>query len=85
MTTVDSLIVTEIDWIAEANEPYMHYAIVDGKTIRLRLNDFPDEPICTVFIDGKGFDIEEFPRPNWTLPAHRGEEPNIEKIEANRK
>jgi hypothetical protein len=52
----------EITWVETKNDPAMFEAVFAGEHVKLRLNDFPDEPICTLFIRDKGIDIEEHPR-----------------------
>jgi hypothetical protein len=75
MTSVlEQLQNAKMDWQTTSESPYIFQAVFEGKTIRLRLNDFPDEPLCTVFIEGTETDLHEFPT-FWTLPRHRGEQP----------
>jgi hypothetical protein len=62
----------KIDWQKSADSPYIFQTSVNQKVVRLRLNDFPEEPLCTVIIDGQETDVHEFPQ-SWTLPRHRGE------------
>ncbi len=64
---------SKVDWQKTAESPYLFRAVFQGKTVNLRLNDFPDEPLCTVIIDGKETNLDDFPK-SWTLPRHRGEE-----------
>lgn len=59
-----------IDWIPSNIDPYIFEAIVDGERIKLRLNDFPEENIATLFFQDVQTELEEFPT-NWTLPKHR--------------
>lgn len=42
-------------------------AAFEGQIATLRFNDWPDEIMCTIFIDGEEQDWEDLP-PNWTLP-----------------
>ena len=61
----------KIDWYTSSSlSPYVFEAIVNGEQIRLRLNDFPEEVLCTLIIRNTEIDIEQFPK-NWTLPRHR--------------
>jgi len=41
--------------------------------ILLRLNDFPDEPLCTLIVNDASIDLDEFPD-GWSLPIHRDRE-----------
>jgi hypothetical protein len=63
---------SKVDWRKTSESPYVFQHIFQGKTVYLRLNDFPDEPLCTVIIDGQETDLNELPN-HWTLPRHRGE------------
>jgi hypothetical protein len=64
---------TKVDWQTTKESLYIFQATYEGMTVRLRLNDFPDEPLCTVIVDGQETDLHEFPK-IWTLPRHRGEQ-----------
>lgn len=59
-----------VDWELSAESPYLFQAAFENKTVQLRLNDFPDEPLCTIIVDGTETDLHEFPS-LWTLPRHR--------------
>ena len=61
---------TPIGWMETAESRYVFHALVSGKELKLRLNDFPDEPLCTIIIDQQETDLDEFPKV-WTLPRHR--------------
>ena len=63
---------TNIGWQKTNESAYLFKALFNGKEVRLRLNDFPDEPLGTLFVDAHEVQIEDFPR-CWTLPRHRGE------------
>lgn len=69
-TYINKILESKIDWEKSKTEEYFFQTIFDGRKILLRLNDFPDEPICTIIINSQETDIEEFPE-KWTLPAHR--------------
>lgn len=62
----------KVDWQAMQDCSYVFQFFHQEKLVRLRLNDFPDEPLCTVIIEGTETDLHEFPE-LWTLPRHRGE------------
>lgn len=70
---LDQLQQARIDWQKTSESPYVFQAVFQGKAVRLRLNDFPEEPLCTVIIDGAETDLHEFSK-SWTLPRHRGEQ-----------
>jgi hypothetical protein len=63
----------KVDWQTTKESPYIFGAVFQGKVVRLRLNDFPEEPLCTVILDGTETDLHEFSK-LWTLPRHRGEQ-----------
>jgi hypothetical protein len=67
-----SLLAREIDWLATPNDPYLFYAEIDGERYELRLNDFPQEPYCTIEVQGLACDLNSWGR-QWRLPKHRGE------------
>jgi len=70
---LDQLQQSRVDWGATKESPYIFQAVLQGKVVLLRLNDFPEEPLCTVIIDGAETDLHDFPK-TWTLPRHRGEQ-----------
>ena len=63
---------SKVDWERTGESEYIFRATFRGKDVLLRLNDFPDEPLCTAIIDDQETDIHEFPK-SWTLPRHRRE------------
>ena len=72
---IERLHLAKIDWEESSESAYVFIATIHGKDIFLRLNDFPAEPLCTLFVDSDELDVEHFPK-TWTLPEHRGEAPN---------
>jgi hypothetical protein len=66
------LVHEKIEWVKSPAIPYTFVAIVQEEEVKLRLNDFPDEPLCTVIWKGGERDLEEL-APSWTLPSHRGQ------------
>lgn len=64
------LLEIEIEW-QETDRSYHFAAVVEDEELMLRLNDFPDEPICTLIRAwGEEEDLEEM-GPLWSLPRHR--------------
>lgn len=60
---------TSVTWrrTGDAETPYA--ATVAGRDWRLRLNDFPAEPMYTLVVDGLPIgDFDDWP-PAWTRPA----------------
>ena len=70
-TTLEQLQRATIDW-KQSPEPYVFEAELNGEKVLLRLNDFPDEPLCRVIINGSETNLEDMAT-GWTLPEHRGE------------
>jgi hypothetical protein len=62
----------EIAWQKVESESFLYYTVFGGVFMKLRLNDFPAEPVCTLILNGSEHDLEDLPR-GWTLPMHRGE------------
>lgn len=60
----------ELDWQTTGESAFVFEAKYLDRSFRLRLNDFPDEPLCTVVADGEEIDLHKFPL-RWTLPRHR--------------
>lgn len=61
---VNDLLCRSIEWwyIGE----YRYRTEIDGAELRLQMNDFPDEPLCTLIIGSDSFDLEEMPN-GWRL------------------
>jgi hypothetical protein len=68
--TLSVLQAAAIAWEQSSKGHYWFTTEFQSNAYLLRLNDFPAEPICTVFIDGVEFDLDDFPG-SWTLPEHR--------------
>jgi hypothetical protein len=68
----ERLLAAKIDWLEPPSSLYFQ-ATFEGKNVRLRINDFPEEIMCTMFVDNEEQNWDQFP-PNWILPRHRGEE-----------
>ncbi len=68
--TLETLITRPIDWKPSSESRYLFYTVMDGERFELRLNDFPEEPLCTLIGQGRGIDLEEFGE-HWTMPWHR--------------
>lgn len=62
----------KIDWQKSFESEYIFTAMIDGKLWKLRLNDFPEEPLCTVIWEGGQQDLDDLGE-HWTLPKHRSE------------
>jgi hypothetical protein len=69
MENTESLFSRSIDWQSEkpGGRGPEYYAYVDGKKWRLRMNDFPEEPLFTLIVGEQTIDFDDRP-PTWTLP-----------------
>ncbi len=57
-----------IFWQETEDVDFPYQATVDGTSWRLRINDFPDEPLFTLFIDEKEWgNFDDLP-PTWDVP-----------------
>lgn len=56
----------EITWIATNADASLFEAVFHGEHFQLSLNDFPDEPMFTLFFQDKNVDVEESPK-GWHL------------------
>lgn len=52
----------EVIWTEAKQGHAMYEAVYRGELVKLRLNDFPDEVLLTLFIRDKETDLEEFPK-----------------------
>jgi len=69
---VEQLQLAKMNWLSTERNPYVFQGVFQGQSVQLRLNDFPEEPLCTVIAGGTETDLHAFPK-TWTLPRHRGE------------
>ncbi len=55
-------------WEKTEDPIFPYSAIVDGKRLQLRVNDFPEEPLYTLIVDGvEVVSFDDFPK-NWSRP-----------------
>ena len=64
---VVELLALEITWSRVQAETPKWIAEVGGERCKLRMNDFPDEPLYTVELKGDFLDIDD-PPAMWTIP-----------------
>ena len=69
MINVRDVFNMKIDW-ENTSSPQVLRAVVNGKEVRLRFNDFPEEPLCTLIWEGGQQDLSDR-GPLWTLPEER--------------
>lgn len=72
MEDIEKIFNQKIDWQKSTESEYIFTANIDKKLWKLRLNDFPEEPLCTLIWEYGKQDLEEIGE-HWTLPVHRGE------------
>jgi hypothetical protein len=58
-----------IVWRQGHDAEFPYRAEVDGRRLVIRINDFPAEPLYTLFVDGVADqDLEDWPQ-GWMLPS----------------
>jgi len=58
-----------IVWEHSGDGEFPYRATVEGQTLTIRVNDFPDEPLYTLFVGDIEFeDLEDWP-PLWVRPG----------------
>jgi hypothetical protein len=67
---IERIQAARLDWEPTPENAFLFQSLFRNRLVHLRLNDFPDEPLCTVILEGQETDLEEFPK-SWTLPKHR--------------
>ena len=62
----ENLLENEMNWIRTDDSLFPFRADVKGQTMEIRINDFPEEPLYTLFINGRAvIDFDEWPK-NWS-------------------
>ncbi|GGM25245.1 hypothetical protein ACFFX1_09490 [Dactylosporangium sucinum] len=62
------LTVTPIRWEHSGDGEFPYHAEVDGRSLTVRVNDFPAEPLYTLLVDGAELvDLDDWP-PVWRRP-----------------
>jgi hypothetical protein len=56
----------KIHW-EQSDQKHVFSTFIDGEHVLLRINNFPDESICSVILGEDEFDMEHLPD-NWKLP-----------------
>jgi len=70
--TVKELLKRKIDWQKTSDNAYQFVCTIEEQIFQLRLNDFPEEPLCTIIWNGGEQNLDNIGK-EWTLPKHRGE------------
>jgi hypothetical protein len=67
METPEHLLTVSIYWQRHEHNQRYFYAYRNGQLILLRINDFPDEPYCTIIMGLAIMDMEDIPV-HWVIP-----------------
>lgn len=68
MTDLSALTERPIAWEHSGDGEYPYHAEVDGRTLTVRVNDFPAEPLYTLIVDGAELaDLDDWPS-QWRRP-----------------
>jgi len=69
-TILEQALQRVVKWLDTGGLDLPWQAVVDGKTWRVRLNNFPEEPfLYTLFIEGGSIgDFNDWPH-NWSRPS----------------
>ena len=59
MKGVGDLLNTKTDLQKTQENEYVFAAVVDGEEIKLRLNSFPEEPLCTLICGAEEQDLDD--------------------------
>ena len=66
---MDARTAQEVHWAATGDAEYPWRALLDGHETRIRINDFPDEPLMSLIVAGQSVgELEEWPA-SWTKPV----------------
>ncbi len=57
-----------IKWHATSDAEYPYRAIIAGQVYRIRINDFPDEPLYTLLCEDEELDSFDDWSPHWSRP-----------------
>ena len=72
MTDLTALTDRPIAWEHSGDGEFPYHAEVDGRTLTVRVNDFPAEPLYSLFVDDEHvIDLEDWP-PGWVKPSSVG-------------
>jgi hypothetical protein len=66
METIGQLFKSTIYWQKHSQNNRYYYAYRNDQLLLLRLNDFPDEPYCTLIRSNEIIDIDDIP-PEWVI------------------
>lgn len=58
---IDDYLSKSIKWSATGDATFPYNATVDGKSLRIRMNDFPADKLYTLTVGGAEFDFDDWP------------------------
>ena len=61
MFEIDDYCSKSIKWNATGDVEFPYSSTVDGKSFRIRLNDFPADKLYTLIVGGAEFDFDDWP------------------------
>ena len=68
MATLSEYVAMKITWLATESSLLPYTAHVNGKTLLIRVNDFPEDPLYSLLVDNAVVgDLEAWPKDTWTI------------------
>lgn len=65
-------VVRSVKWVSTGNDVTLYRALVDGEEWAIRVNDFPDEHLYTLLVNGReSQQLDDWPA-CWSRPGKRG-------------
>ena len=61
------LLSQEIHWQRDPERQGFFFAEIRGAKVELRLNNFPDEVLCTLFVGSESLNVDDWGK-KWQLP-----------------
>jgi hypothetical protein len=66
---LNELLLEEIHWQRDTEHKGFFFAEVRGAKVEMRLNNFPDEVLCTLLLGSESLDLDNWGQ-NWHLPEY---------------
>jgi hypothetical protein len=67
---LDYLLSEEVYWRHDPTRKAFFLAEISGTKVELRLNNFPDQVLCTLFVGGQSQDVDDWGK-KWHLPNEK--------------
>jgi hypothetical protein len=64
---LETVILRPIEWQRSPENRHHFFAEIEGQRFELHLNDFPEEPLCTLIGPGEQLDLEQLGE-HWSMP-----------------